>query len=58
MSEKHNDKITRGKIAEEITEDKWINLSVDFDHESVALEVHATGWYYEHSFVTYKVTKK
>ena len=43
--------------SEEIIENKWINFSIDFDNESVALEVHATGWYYEHSFVTYKVTK-
>ena len=43
--------------SETINKDRWETFFVKFDHSSVVLEIHATGWRCENSFVTYKIEK-
>jgi hypothetical protein len=31
---------------------------VDFDEEDVVIEVHATAWAWEHSFITYRIEER
>ena len=40
-----------------ITRQDWEDVRVDFDHEDVVLSVHATGWAWEHSFISYRIEK-
>ncbi len=49
-------KITKGTEVveeEELDGKSWQSFSIVYDHEPVALTIHATGWHYEHGFVTY-----
>ena len=44
----------------EVTGDKWITVSADFDHQKVVLEGRVGGankWYYEHLFTSYAIAK-
>ena len=51
-----------GEVKEEVevTGDKWITVSADFDHQKVVLEGRVGGankWYYEHLFTSYAIAK-
>ena len=51
-----NVKITKGTEViedEELDGKTWKSFSIIYDHEPVVLGIHATGWKYEHGFVTY-----
>lgn len=41
-----------------IQEKDWEYFGIEFDHESLRIEIQATGWYYEHAFITYRVEEK
>lgn len=34
---------------------EWITMQVPFNDETITLQVHATGWYCEHAFITYSI---
>jgi len=33
----------------------WEDFRIGFDHEDVVISVHATGWVWEHSFISYRI---
>ncbi len=48
--------ITKGSETaeeDELQGKSWQSYSIKYDHEPVVLQIHATGWHYEHGFVTY-----
>jgi hypothetical protein len=44
--------------SQNIAQNDWETLRVDFDREDVVLQVHATGWKWENSFITYRIEKR
>ena len=40
-----------------ITRQDWEDVRISFDHEDIVLSVHATGWAWEHSFISYRIEK-
>jgi hypothetical protein len=36
--------------------DQWKPFTVSYDHEPVILKSHATGWIWEHSFISYSIS--
>jgi hypothetical protein len=45
-------------LSQNIAQNSWETLRVDFDKEDVVLQVHATGWAWENSFITYRIEKR
>jgi hypothetical protein len=49
------------KLADKLVEDeaihrgRWEFFKVKFDHQPVVLQIHATQWHYENSFITYTI---
>ena len=41
--------------AKHIMTQGWEDFRVDFDEESVVVEVHATAWAWEHAVITYRI---
>ena len=44
--------------AKHIMTQDWEDIRVDFDKEDVVIEVHATAWAWEHSFITYRIEER
>lgn len=45
-------------VSQHIARNDWETLRVDFDKEDVLIEIHATGWKWENSFLTYRIEKR